>query len=194
MKIERIILDLDDTLNSLTMPILRHFGCDVGPFDYEKFPTEVGYNVITACDVLGGTLPDSVPEFWDEVTRADIWRTAPKSKECDYIIQKSVELVGEENVGIATHPTRDSVSHGHKLEWILNNLPEFIDRQYQIGPRKHWMSKPGVLLIDDHLENCLNWKDDLNNGGPYWLLPRPWNPIHSVDTMSFLERKFDALL
>jgi len=194
--ITRIILDVDDTLNSLTFPILRHFGCDVGPFEYDKFPTQVGYDVVTACELLGGTVPhisnpdwdgydedtefiQDIPAFWDEVTNADLWRSVPKSPQCDGLLERSGDIVGRENVYIATSPTKDPQSHADKLLWIWDNLPTWIHRQYFITPRKWILGKPGVILFDDHLENCENFIEET---GQALLVPRPWNPFFAEDT------------
>lgn len=175
----RIVLDIDDVLNSLSLHIMQHFGCDVGPFEYAAFPTEVGYNVQEAVIQLGGDAPIHPSDFWDEVTQADLWRSAPKSPQCDWLIEHAASIVGKEEVILATTPTIDAVSHGHKVEWIWENLPSWIHRQYDITPRKWNLGKPGVILFDDHPENC---KKFIKEGGEALLVPRPWNPDHELDT------------
>lgn len=175
----RIVLDIDDVLNSLSLHIMQYFGCDVGPFDYAAFPTHVGYNVREAVRELGGSAPDNTTEFWDEVTSADLWRSAPKSPQCDWLIERAASIVGREEVLIATSPTKDSLCHGDKVEWIWENLPSWIHRQYDITPRKWNLGKPGVILFDDHPENCEKF---IEEGGEALLVPRPWNPDHELDT------------
>ncbi len=205
--IRRIILDVDDVLNSLTLHILRHYGCDIGPFEYDQFPAEVGYDIISACELLGGRVPYvkgdqdvgeseyvyDIPSFWQGVTAADLWRTVPKSPQCDFLINRASELVGRDEVYLATTPTKDPESYGHKVHWILDNLPEWIHRQHAITPRKWITGKPGVLLFDDHLENCHNFVNDLDGGGEALLVPRPWNPSHSKDTDTVITVRFDEL-
>ena len=189
-RMRRIILDVDDTLNSLTMPILRVCGCDVGDFDYHKFPHEVGYDIIRACEALGGDvpyLPDGsydVPTFWDRVSDADLWRSAPKSPQCDTIIELAAEAVGRDNVYIATTPTKDPRSHADKLLWIWDHLPGWIHRQYFITPRKWLLGKEGTVLVDDHFENCEKFVEE---GGTAILVPRPWNRYHWLDSDSFIQ-------
>lgn len=200
--IKRIILDLDDVLNSLTMHILQHFGCNVGPFDYDLFPTDVGYDIIKACEVLGGSVPykktDStyvpdVASFWNNVTAANLWRTAPKSPQCDWLLNECIDIVGRDEVYIGTTPTKDPTSYGEKVHWIESNLPLWIHRQHAITPRKWCMGKPGVVLFDDHLDNCKNFESDLNNGGKSFLVPRPWNPDHSKNTNSTLIKYLEEI-
>lgn len=205
--IHRIILDMDDVLNSLSFHILRHYGCDVGPFEYDRFPTHVGYDIITACEVLGGTVPymtnpdwdgknkdnkyiHDLAAFWNGVTNANLWRTIPKSPQCDWLIEEAAALVGVENVHIATTPTKDPQVHADKIHWIWDNLPHWIHRQYSITPRKWLLGKPGVILFDDHLENCQNFIDE---GGEALLVPRPWNPMHWKDTDFAITHRLDEI-
>lgn len=197
MKPWRIILDLDDVLNSLSLHILRHFKCGVRPVEYSDFPHEVGYNIKAAATELKGdplvanTWDEvSTSMFWEEVTRADLWRTAPKSAQCDSLIQRAAQAVGRDEVYIATSPTKCTVCPAHKLEWIWNNLPSWIHRQYFLTPRKWCLGKPGVLLIDDHGINCDKF---IVEGGTAILLPRPWNAFHAVDTDDYLNTCFEAL-
>ncbi len=217
--IKRIILDVDDVLNSLTMFILQNKGCDVGYWDYERFPTEVGYDIISACEKLGGRVPYlknpgyqaildcavpkgdiDVPEyipdvasFWDGVTAMNLWRTAPKSPECDMLLERAADIVGKNEVYLATTPTKDPQSHADKVHWIQDNLPSWIHRQYAITPRKWIAGKSGVALFDDSMENCQNFACDLNGGGISFLVPRPWNPRHALDTSKTLDEYFDLL-
>lgn len=198
---KRIILDVDDVLNSLTLHVLRHYGCDVGPFDYDAFPAEVGYDIITACEMLGGDVPyiedketgemvHNIPAFWQGVTWANLWRTAPKSPQCDWLIERSAEIVGREEVFLATTPTKDPQSHADKLHWIWDNLPDWIHRQYFITPRKWLLGKPGVILFDDHLENCQKF---VAEGGDALTVPRPWNPCFSQDTDVAITERLEEL-
>ena len=191
--IHRIILDVDDVLNSLTLHILRHYGCDVDVYDYAAFPIGVGYDIITACELLSGRVPfikgdqnlgeseyiHAIPSFWDTVTAANLWRTVPKSPECDWLIASAADIVGRESVYIATSPTKDPQSHADKLHWMWDNLPSWIHRQYFITPRKWLLGKPGVILFDDHVVNCEKFKAE---GGDAFLVPRPWNPRYSQNT------------
>jgi hypothetical protein len=188
--IYRIILDVDDVLNSLSLHVLRHYGCSVGQFDYEAFPHYIGYNIMRAVVELGGKSPSDVPSFWDGVTRANLWRTAPKSPQCDWLLDRAAALVGRGEVYLATTPTKDPQSHADKLHWIWDNLPSWIHRQYFITPRKWLLGKPGVLLFDDHLENCERF---IEEDGESFLVPRPWNPKHAENTDDALENKFRSI-
>lgn len=183
--INRIFLDIDDVLNGLSLHIMRHFGCDVGPFDYGLYPINIGYDIITAVEMCGGSCPSDPATFWDEVTAADLWKTTPKSPQCDWLIEKAAGIVGQEEVLLATSPTKDPQSHSDKLYWIQNNLPEWIQRQYFITPRKWLLGKPGAVLFDDNIENCDKFGEE---GGRAILVPRPWNPLNPLNTDEELTR------
>jgi len=183
--VETIILDIDDTLNSLTMTIMGSiFGCPVGPYDYDKFPTKVGYEIIEAVRLMTGR-EWSVGEFWDSVPR-ELWATAPLSKECEWLLERSVELVGEQNVFLASTPTKDPDAHAGKVEWINAFMPDWIHRQYFITPRKSLLANSQTLLIDDHDGNIERFRE---MGGQGLIVPRPWNHANELDTKEFLSQQ-----
>ena len=179
-KIHRIAIDLDDTLNSLTLHILNRLGCGVGPFEYDKFPQECGYDIIQAWATLTGREPVPVPMFWEWVSRT-IWEEAPRSNQF-WLLDSAANLVGEENVLIATSPTKSADCHYAKYQWIEKHLPQWIQRQYSVSPRKEWLAQPGVLLIDDCDVNVNKFRKK----GSAILVPRPWNTLHQEHTNSWL--------
>jgi len=183
--IDSIVLDLDDTLNSLSLHILHCLGCDVGPFDYHKFPTECSYDIIAAHAKLSGRKePIPVPMFWEMVSRRT-WESAPRSHQF-WLIEQAASLVGEENVLLATAPVKSPDCHYAKYQWIENHLPKWMQRQYNITPRKHRLSRPGVLLIDDSDHNVEKFRNPGWPGGDAILVPRPWNTLVGVHTSSYL--------
>lgn len=173
--IKRIILDLDDVLNSCTMYILHVLGCGVGPFDYHKYPIEVGYDMVGAWARLTGRPRVSLAMFWEWVARKH-WEDMPVSDQF-WVIDIAADLVGRENVLIASSPTKSPDCLYGKYQWMDQHLPDWMHRQYEIGPRKHWLSQPDTLLIDDCDENCNKFRDPGGGfpGGEAILLPRPWN-------------------
>jgi hypothetical protein len=199
--IKRIIVDIDDTLNSLTMHIMQHFGCSVGPFDYDKHPGDGNYDVKGAIKELGGDCPDSYTDFWNEVTCSDLWRSAPKSKECDWLLRRCADIVGHKNVILATRPITkryteedrriSAVSHAHKIEWIWEQLPPWIHEQYSITPCKWEYGTYGSLLIDDHSYNCNRFRE---RGGSAILVPRPWNERFADNTEEMLIRDTEGII
>lgn len=179
--VKKIVLDLDDTLNSLTMYLLGKLGCGVGPFDYHKYPDKCNYNVIAAWAELSRRKEVSGDMFWEWVN-AKVWEKAPKSQEF-WLVDHCASLVGQKNVMIATSPTKSADCHSGKYHWIMQNLPEWLHRQYCITPRKVWLAQEGVLLIDDFDKNILDFEE---NGGYAILVPRPWNSLKALKPSEYL--------
>ncbi len=149
--IKEIYLDLDDVLNRLTMYVLHCVGLDVDYNRYDQHPIQYGFNIIGAAKhIADGNWNPSVQVFWDMIPQK-VWRECPKSELCDWLVYTSAELVGEENVYIASSPTKDPDCLAGKLEWIHENLPPFLHRQYFITPRKANLAHPNALLIDDDI-------------------------------------------
>ncbi len=166
MRITKIFLDMDDVLNEFTMSTLRELGCDIETYD----PTW-GWDIVKAANATNSSRSFTIQGFWDSLDRKH-WATRPKSEMCDQLIEKSASLVGQENVCVLSSPTLDPDCLAGKLEWIHDNLPSWMHRQYLIGPRKYFCAAPNALLVDDCDKNV----DDFRAaGGQALLVPKPWN-------------------
>lgn len=191
--INTIVLDLDDTLNSLTMHLLGQLGADVLPYHYDKYPIECGYGIIDAWSKLTGRPKPSVPDFWSQVTRG-MWACAPRSEQF-WLLEECAELVGQDNVIIATVPTKCPDCVAGKHDWIMRQLPLWCQRQYFITPRKHKLAHAGVLLIDDSDSNCDRFVVDGEgnpNGAAAITCPRPWNHLHEEDCDTYLQYQLQS--
>ena len=171
--LKTILLDLDDVLNSFTMHSLKLMGCPVGPFDYDKYPRECGYDMVKAYNKLGPQklTPD---QFWRYLP-TEVWWTAPMSHEAKVLLSWARAKVGDQNVFIATKPTRCPYSASGKVLWIQSNLPSGMHRNYNITPHKHLMANEHTLLVDDSEKNVMKF---VANGGRAILMPRPWNKAY----------------
>ncbi|MHC4297930.1 MAG: hypothetical protein ACYS7Y_11555 [Planctomycetota bacterium] len=187
IKIKRILLDVDDVLNQFTMFSLKLAGCDVDPMDNSQFPTEVGYDVTAACNLLHPSFRRWTPvDYWAMMPKS-AWSHTPKSPECDWIIDTCADLVGEENVFLCTSATNNPECLAGKLMWIQRELPKWLHRQYCITPNKYLLAAPDAILIDDSLKNCEQFQE---NTGRVFLVPKPWNPDYPRDTRKSLEEIF----
>lgn len=175
MKPSRIFLDLDDVLNCFTMSALRHVGCPVGIFDYSRFDPAWGWDIVAAANKLHPSRVFTEAGFWGAIRR-EFWASVPPSRELSLVFQ-CADYVGAENVCILSSPTLDPDCLAGKLEWIQRFLPKRYQRQYLIGPRKHFCARPDALLIDDRDQNV---KDFIACGGQAILMPRPWNSLNAV--------------
>ncbi len=189
--IRRILLDVDDTLNSFTMYVLNRMGCPVGRYEYDEFPRDCGYDILGAYNQLRikGSPEVTKSQFWNSITR-EVWAGAPKSREFQFILDHSTQLVGEENVCLLTSPTIDPDSLAGKLEWIHKNTPRWMHRQFLVGPCKHFCARPDSLLIDDSDDKVNKFRE---HGGHAILVPRPWNSLRDTDTMRHLTSEFHNL-
>jgi len=181
-----IFLDLDDVLNTCTPAALHYVGCPVSPTDITVQKPEWGYDIVNAANRLHPTKLFTESTFWQSIGR-DFWANAPKSIECDWLLETCAGLVGRERVCILTAPTLDPDCLAGKLEWIQRCLPKWIHRQYLMGPRKHFCAKRGALLIDDNPRNIEAFSA---HGGLTILMPRPWNYMHAVtDSLGYVAKR-----
>lgn len=189
--IRRILLDIDDVLNRLTLTCLRHVGCDIGTKDYHKFPVKFGYDILgVANHLMGHTAEDGnewdVPTFWNMIPRS-LWATCPISAQAEWLLAMCEASVGRENVCLLTGPTKDPDCVAGKLEWIHDFMPSWLHRQYLIGPRKQFCAMSEALLIDDSDDNVKAFQAW---GGHTILVPRPWNTLHATDIDKHLREQF----
>lgn len=175
--LERIFVDVDDTLNQFTMHTLLLMGCPAN----SVYPVDVGYDIVAACNRLQAHQRGK-HEFWAMLPE-EVWSEAPPTPECSWLLDECAEVVGQENVFLCTSATLAPSSVSGKLKWIQRHLPTWIHRQYLITPHKYLLARVGTLLIDDSHDQCLNFT---RHGGETIVVPRPWNPNHTWNTEEYI--------
>ena len=185
-----IYLDLDDVLNTFTESFLDNFGLKP---DITTLCPKIGWDMTAQINRLHGLEDDdrlTAKALWSMV-RPSFWSAVPKAEHTDELVAMCFDLVGPNNVFVATSPTKCSQSMAEKHKWIIENLPEQLHRQFFVTPRKWKLSQPGSLLIDDCWSNI--WSQDgprwEARGGDYILVPRPWNTLHEQTSQAFAHIK-----
>jgi 5'(3')-deoxyribonucleotidase len=188
--INRIFLDLDDVLNSFTMPALVELGCDVDEDDLSCFPQEAGYDMCEAFGIIQGRPIDPVI-LWDSLTYK-FWCNLPKSKECKYLMELLESEFDRPSLCVLSSPPSAPYVADAKILWIQNNLPKWLHRSFLIGPRKEFCSHPNALLIDDNDRNCYNFT---LGGGKSIIFPRPWNSKreHYKNPMAYIHDRLKEI-
>lgn len=190
--IQTIYLDLDDVLNVFTPYVLSRIGGldtrqrhlesrarpNCGTWDYLYGVLPVGdIDIVDQANRLideklewhGGRF--TVDSFWEGIPR-DVWSRCPRSGECTELLRMCLDYVPKTEVYIATSTTKNPECLSGKLEWIHDNLPKWLHRQYFVTPRKVRLARPGDVLIDDNETNCREFE---KRGGVAIRFPRPWN-------------------
>jgi len=187
MKIKRIVLDMDDVLNTITLDLLRHFGVDIN--SYDQYPIDCGFDVRCALATMTLNPKMDLAEFWGSVTRF-VWSHATLTPDFHEILDWACQHVGPTNILIATTPIECPECMAGKFEWIERNLPDWMQCQYAITPRKWWLAREDTVLIDDLPSNCDAMREW---GGHAIVLPRPWNDNRMCDIMDTLEIEFQEI-
>lgn len=196
MILTRIFLDLDDVLNLFTLHALQHVGCPIDPAKgYEQYDSKFGWDIVKAANELHPKhhykeQDFTVQEFWDCFNRK-AWASVPPSDELKLLLRNCVALVGRENICILTSPVLSPSCLEGKVDWIRKYLPEWLHRQFLIGPPKHFCARPDTLLIDDAQHNIDAFREA---GGQVLLMPRPWNRLRDIDPTEHLNNAFQRLL
>lgn len=165
--IKKILLDMDDVLCSCSDDIMRHMGLsewiredytredrDIVEMYYEK--TDISY---------------STPVFWEHFKR-EFWANIRHTPWCFDLINLCCEFVPQDQIAICTSPTKCGDSLAGKLDWISDNMPPWLHRQYIMTPRKEFCATDGAVLIDDAEVNTDAF---IEAGGDIILVPQPWN-------------------
>jgi len=187
----KIFLDLDDVLNSFTLPALGEVGCPVESFDYDKYDPEWGFDILCAANTLHREYAFTEAMFWSELSMT-FWSTIPKSQECDWLLDLCESLVGRENLFILTASPEKVGDHvaSAKVTWIRTHLPSWLQEQFLIGSCKQACASPDALLIDDSDENVDAFR---RAGGEAILMPKPWNSLFDLEVYPYLVREIDNL-
>lgn len=154
--INRIFLDLDGVVRDWCSGIFKLFDCE--PILVDTWDRITKY-VCKECGI-------STTYFW-EIQTYGFWESL---KPYTYI-NRVLSLFPVEKVCILTSPTLTGA--GGSQAWIRKNLPHlFNNKQYLIGPAKHFCANPNSLLIDDSDTNVNIFREA---GGHAILFPQSWN-------------------
>lgn len=170
--INKIFLDLDDTLNDYMGYALEKLGCE-GPYD-----PAFGNDFHRAVNELHPTRDFTKWEVWDALDSLDMGKDVPKSNEFELLVHWSKDIVGLENVFILTTMVAPELIT-FKLSWMRNHLPGWLQDQYILTTRKRACASREALLIDDCEQNVDEFQAA---GGKAILVPRPWNRLHRMRT------------
>jgi len=192
--IRKVFLDLDDVLNAFTMPALRKVGCNVGSFEFSKYPIQCGYNVVEAANTLLGEGIFTPSDFWNSLDR-EFWESLPRSQEFDYLNNLACRLVGIHNVCILTSSISVDWCIPAKIKWVKENA-RFIKERLIIAKCKHFLASHDSLLIDDRDENVQLFE---KSGGNAILVPRPWNSAvefcYSLKSITaYIDKRIETLV
>jgi len=186
MRIDQILVDLDDVCNHFTMHTLNLLGCSSRELD---FPVEVGYDIAAAYNIMRPA-DISVGEFWSMITPA-VWRNMPKRAETDWLLDLCARYVGQENVLICTRSIGHPLHFAGKIQWMRDNLPTWIHDQYSITSVKEAYACPTTILIDDSAGNVDKFR--ARKGGKAILVPRPWNRNNQLNPTQHIKSSLQSL-
>jgi hypothetical protein len=155
-----IYLDMDGVCCDFVSAALKVHGSPLKPEDITKWNME---------EVMGITLD----EFWAPIETAGppFWRGL---KEYPWFeeLYRICRCYAKEVVFLSS-PDRSPAAAMGKMQWLMDRFgPCF--RDYILTPRKDLVSSPFGLLIDDSEKYCQMWAKD-GEGGPFVLVPQPWN-------------------
>jgi len=190
LKPQRIILDLDDVLNTLSLDLLRFDGLDFKCYD-DIGEWEWGYDIIGAVQQLRQDDERmGIKEYWERIPR-DLWANTQLSWEFHEIIDFCEKAVGRDNILVGTSPTKCADCMAGKYEWIERYLPNWLQRQWSITPRKWQYGRDlDALLIDDLEDNCEKFAQW---GARAILVPRPWNKLANEDVMDAILAQWEHI-
>lgn len=186
MKINRVILDLDEVLNVITLDLLRFDGIEMRSFD--EYDSDQ-YDIIGMVAKMKGEPRMNIADYWNRIPRR-LWANATRSDEFDEILDFCGRKVGLANTIVATTPTKCPECMAGKYEWIENNLPPELQRNWAITPRKWWFGRDDTALIDD-LES--NTEEMIKQGGGGINVPRPWNRWWGVPVMEAISVQWSRI-
>lgn len=163
---EKIYLDLDMTLVDTAGASLAHHGFP----DAHKKPENLGKYY------LAQLVGMSKENFWAPLT-SDFWANIPKLPWCDNLINKSISLVGEENVFFLTSPIFSHGCFAGKFEWVNKNYPHMTENLIIASNKEACVGKDGIL-IDDAEGNEKKFKE-AGKEFNFFLFPSLGNRKHN---------------
>lgn len=192
--VKTIFLDLDDVCNDFMSYAFRWLGLSLNDDDLTNWSIYDNIaNIANNIDIDNINIINSIinnpRELWARLNY-DFWRTIPKSKEFDTIVNWCKSVVGVENTVILTGlpPYNTAQCVEGKIAWIKEHLGSGYG--YLMGNCKWCCAGSNILLIDD---SEINTNEFENHGGEVILFPRPWNTSRHKTLGSILAQYGDQL-
>lgn len=124
-------------------------------------------------------------EFYEGIDRLGewFWCSLQPTIWADDLMKAVKTANGRTGWSIATAPTRNSTSAKGKVLWMKEMFGVGF-KNYLIGKNKHFLARPGHLLIDDSEEQVDRFRE---HGGQAILVPSPSNRMAGFDVMKQIE-------
>lgn len=191
MAIHKIVIDLDDVLAKCTEAAMQHMGLSgwsLSDYPIQERKIELAYKIITGVEYEPAV-------FWEHFKR-EFWANIPPTEWCYELIDLCQDYVPRDNIAILTSPTKCGDCLAGKLDWISKYMPDWMQRQYLMSPRKSFCSSPDIALIDDCDYNLAQFRAKNGNyGGGYGVaMPIAWNTArtHIGNEMEYIKTQLDA--
>lgn len=108
--------------------------------------------------------------FWDALERTPgFWSSLESYPWADYLYRSLKDFA--DRVCVCTAPPEFPPGYSQKVVWLQNHLAVPF-RDIILTPEKHFLAKPGRLLIDDKESNAEKFREA---GGEAALVPSGWN-------------------
>lgn len=174
------LLDVDGVLTDFVGGLLAVHGIKDDPYHR---PENLG--LWNTNEALGM----SAEECWGPLNCFEFWANLDFKEDAHMILEIVESKFGRENIALLTSPAlfNHECSSG-KHYWIDKHLPRYRGRWF-IGEGKAFLAAPDRVLIDDRDKNY----DEYIQKGPAILLPRPWNRLHKLDSIPYLEKELSKL-
>lgn len=181
MKINMVLLDLDDVLVDFTSAACAVHGIDPAILDLRRTPgiwswTEESWPNLSAA------------QFWQPINAAGsrFWyslKPLPWLADLFALADSITETLNEWH--IVTSPSWDESCYSGKVAWLKTTFGKSFDR-FHLTSYKEMFAKEGTLLIDDREENCEAFTAA---GGQAVVFPTLGNKFHAhrADPVAYLK-------
>lgn len=171
--LDGVLVDFDAGMQRVHNRMIEHDGLGQRPYKIES---------------LWGLTEE---EFWEPTRTSEFWSSlewTPDGRDILDVVLSHAEL---KDIGILTSPTLDPKCVAGKIQWVIDNIPEFRARTF-VGSRKEMLAHSNAVLIDD-----TDYKLDrfVKAGGHGILLPRPWNRNWNMQekTWKYVQRRLGEI-
>ena len=115
-------------------------------------------------------------EFWWKLQARDSkwWSNLQTYDDAVLMMLNIINLLGAENVAFLTSPSeKATASATGKVDFILDFCRKLgFQLDWVLTPFKWRLARPGVILLDDNVDNCVEFREF---GGDAILYDAPWN-------------------
>lgn len=149
---KEIFVDLDGVMADFVKDCCLAHGRD-NPYEVEGYKCNRFYESENCIRKIFGM---TYKEFWEPMNGVPFWENLDVLEPGRKLLSDLEDSFGKKNIFFLSTPSSHISSYVGKFKWIDKHFPNYLSKTF-LAHDKHRFAHQDAILIDDKIQNCLNF-------------------------------------